>query len=143
MRYLFILLVVLVVYALVDCLRHDDAEMPVAFPKALWVVLIIVFPGAGAIAWLLVSRVARHSQRATRPRAGRSTFGPGRPSPRRTVMRQVAPDDDPEFLASLERQQQQEPEEEQPEQPDDEAGGPAGGGSSNPRDEDGGPTPRR
>ena len=48
MRYLpFILLFALIVYALVDCIRYDDASMPAGMPKALWVVLIVVFPAAG------------------------------------------------------------------------------------------------
>jgi len=104
MRYLpFILALALVIYALVDCVRSDDSEMPVGLPKAVWVVLIVIFPGAGAVAWLVVSRVARQGQRT----GGRPVYRGGssaHPSaPRRPVTRQVAPDDDPEFLASLDR----------------------------------------
>lgn len=110
MRYLpFIALLVLIIYAVVDCVRHEKSEMPVGLPKAVWVVLIVVFPGAGAIAWLVVSRVGRlgGAQQRTPSGGGGSTSGPvspgriSRPRPRPT--RPVAPDDDPDFLASLDR----------------------------------------
>lgn len=95
-----VLLVALVVYALIDCVRTPEDSMPVGIPKVLWVALIIVFPGLGALAWLLVSRVARGG-RTSPPSPGR---GAGRPSPRgpRGPRGPVAPDDDPEFLARLE-----------------------------------------
>ena len=66
LRILLILLVALVVYALVDCVRYDRTQMPGGLPKALWVTLIIVFPAAGALAWLVVSRVNTQAQRAAR-----------------------------------------------------------------------------
>lgn len=104
----FILLIALVVYALVDCVRSDDSDMPVGLPKALWVILIVVFPGAGALAWLVVSRVSR--QAAGQVRGGGGTTGhPSRPAPRRPAPRPVAPDDDPEFLAGLGRPRPAEP----------------------------------
>lgn len=104
MRYLpFVLALALVIYALVDCVRADDSDMPVGLPKAVWVILIIIFPGAGAVAWLVVSRVSRQGPRAP----GRTVFGGASPShpstTRRPTTRPVAPDDDPEFLASLGR----------------------------------------
>src|SRR5690625_374461 len=104
MRSLVILLVVLIVYALVDRIRAEGADVPAGVPNPVWVVLIVIFPGAGAIAWLVVSRLSRQAQRATSG-PGPSYGGyPTRPvSPRRPVTRQVAPDDDPEFLASLDR----------------------------------------
>ncbi len=99
LRYLpFILLLALVVYALVDCVRSEDADMPVGLPKAVWVVLIVIFPGVGALAWLVVSRTSRQA-------AGRvgGAAHPSRPSSRRPAPRPLAPDDDPEFLAGLGR----------------------------------------
>ncbi|WP_152187483.1 PLD nuclease N-terminal domain-containing protein [Georgenia satyanarayanai] len=107
MRFLpVILLVALVVYALVDCVRSDDADMPVGLPKALWVILIVVFPGAGALAWLVVSRVSRQAAGQVR---GGAAGRPSRPGPRRPAPRPLAPDDDPEFLAGLDRQRPAEP----------------------------------
>ncbi|PFG40350.1 phospholipase D-like protein [Georgenia soli] len=96
-----VLLIALVVYALIDCVRTPDDDMPAGIPKVLWVVLIIVFPGIAALAWIVVSRVAR----ATADNA--SNGRPGlwsSPSPQRPVRRSgpLAPDDDPDFLARLE-----------------------------------------
>ncbi len=86
MRPLFVVAVlVLVVYALVDCLRTRGAEVR-GMPKALWVALIVLLPGVGALAWLLAGR----DRGSASPPARR-----GRP---------VAPDDDPEFLWRLEQQ---------------------------------------
>jgi hypothetical protein len=111
MRYLpVILLVALTIYALVDCTRYEDSEMPVGLPKAVWVILIVIFPAAGAIAWLVVSRVGRADAGAAarRPATG-ARPGPrpaGRPSPfaSRRPAGPPAPDDDPEFLAALDQE---------------------------------------
>lgn len=108
LRILAVALIALVVYALVDCLRTDNADMPGGVPKALWAILIVVFPGAGALAWLLVSRVTR--QATGQVRGGRGPVGrPSRPSARRPAPRPLAPDDDPEFLAGLGRPRPAEP----------------------------------
>ncbi|HLV04834.1 PLD nuclease N-terminal domain-containing protein [uncultured Georgenia sp.] len=143
MRYLpLVLLLALVIYALVDCVRSDDEDMPVGLPKAIWVILIIVFPAAGAAAWLVVSRVSRKAQHAGgrggaaygAPSAGPATRHPSRP---------IAPDDDPEFLADLSRRlRQPEPPEPEPEAGPAEGEGPTGDEASSPSDEDG-PQPRR
>ncbi|WP_052436224.1 PLDc N-terminal domain-containing protein [Georgenia sp. SUBG003] len=96
-----VILIALVVYALIDCVRTPDDDMPAGMPKVLWIVLIIVFPGIAAVAWIVVSRVARAtSGETTRSRPGVWSS----PSPRKPVRRSgpVAPDDDPEFLARLE-----------------------------------------
>ncbi|GAA4287184.1 PLD nuclease N-terminal domain-containing protein [Georgenia daeguensis] len=96
-----VLLIALVVYALIDCVRTPDDEMPVGIPKVLWVILIILFPGIAALAWIVVSRVAR----ANAARSGSARPGLwSSPTPPRPVRRSgpVAPDDDPEFLARLE-----------------------------------------
>ena len=108
LRYLAVALIALVVYALVDCIRTDSADMPGGVPKAVWAVLIVVFPGAGALAWLLVSRLTR--QAAGPARRGSGPVGrPSRPSTRRPAPRPLAPDDDPEFLAGLGRPRPAEP----------------------------------
>jgi hypothetical protein len=96
-----VLLIALVVYALIDCVRTPDDDMPVGIPKVLWVILIILFPGIAALAWIVVSRVARAN--AAKSRSARPGLWSS-PTPTRPARRSgpVAPDDDPEFLARLE-----------------------------------------
>ncbi|MFH5822000.1 PLD nuclease N-terminal domain-containing protein [Georgenia sp. AZ-5] len=97
-----VLLLAVIIYALIDCVRTPGPSMPAGIPKAGWVVLILVFPGLGAVAWLVISRVARaetggRGGAARRP--GQWSPGPSRPGRRSGP---VAPDDDPDFLARLE-----------------------------------------
>ncbi|WP_193312879.1 PLD nuclease N-terminal domain-containing protein [Georgenia subflava] len=98
---LVILPLALVIYALIDCARTPDDEMPAGIPKIVWIVLIILFPGIAALAWIIVSRVARsEATAAARVRPGLWSS----PTPPRPVRRHgpLAPDDDPDFLARLE-----------------------------------------
>ena len=92
-------IVALTIYAFLDVVRSSPDER-VGLPRWVWCMIVLLFPLAGPIVWLTVSRNARS-------RAGSSGWvhEPGRP-------RRVgpsAPDDDPEFLWSLddERRRQQ------------------------------------
>ncbi|TRW44448.1 PLD nuclease N-terminal domain-containing protein [Georgenia yuyongxinii] len=101
-----ILLVAVIVYALIDCVRTPGDRMPAGIPKFLWLVLIVVFPGLGALAWIVISRIAlaeASRQAGTRPQPGLWSAEPTRRTPWRSGP--VAPDDDPEFLARLEAEQ--------------------------------------
>ena len=77
-----LLALALAIYAVVDCVQTDETAVR-GLPKIVWVFVILLFPFAGAAAWLL----------AGRPR----TAGPG---PRR-VEGPRGPDDDPDFLRGL------------------------------------------
>ncbi len=79
--------IALIVYAATDCAGSTDDERR-GVPKPLWMLIIIVLPVFGAIAWLF----QRYSGRKARPRP---TKGPRPP---------VAPDDDPDFLWRLEQE---------------------------------------
>jgi hypothetical protein len=70
------------IYAAIDCFRSDDAEIR-GLPKPLWLLVIIAAPLVGGVMYLLLGRQPV----------------PGAPDPRR--QRLVAPDDDPDFLRSL------------------------------------------
>lgn len=77
--------VLLLVFSLVDCAQSPDARVR-NLPKWVWLLLILLVPLAGPIAWLFGGRpVVEAPPKA--PTAG--------PRPRR------APDDDPDFLAKL------------------------------------------
>jgi Phospholipase_D-nuclease N-terminal len=92
----------LVVYTIFDVLR-SEADERFGLSRALWILLIVVVPVLGSIAWLVARRQARargaggSGSGGTRP--GPSPRGPRRPSG------PVAPDDDPEFLWRLAQQQ--------------------------------------
>lgn len=94
----FALELLLVVFCLIDCVQANDARVR-NLPKWAWVIMIILIPIVGCIAWLFVGRPTRGTagreapKPATRP-AGFEQYP--RPRPK-------APDDDPEFLRSLKR----------------------------------------
>lgn len=84
LRALLALLVVgVTVYALVDCIRTDTAQVR-QLPKPAWLLVIVLFVLIGPLAWLLVGR------ERPPPRAHRAE-----------PLRPAAPDDDPEFLRDL------------------------------------------
>lgn len=123
---LFLILVGLVVYTVIDVIKSDRDERS-GVPAPLWILLIVLLPVLGSIGWLVSSRSAR----ARRPGGGTGGSGNGggggtRP-PTRGPQRPsgpVAPDDDPEFLWRLSQQQRRT----QPGQPGAQPGGPADGG---------------
>lgn len=78
----------LVVYALIDAVRSSQ-EQRRGVPAALWAVVIALFPVAGAVVWLIVSRGGQGT--------GRAPGGSSRPGP-------TAPDDDPDFLRALDEE---------------------------------------
>ncbi|MGN9914004.1 PLD nuclease N-terminal domain-containing protein [Phytohabitans sp. LJ34] len=87
---LFLVQIVLAVIALISCLSAEEDEIR-ALPRLVWVLIILFFPLIGSIAWFLAGRPARE-------RAPGGGWHVGGHEPRR---RPAAPDDDPEFLNSL------------------------------------------
>lgn len=82
-RVIVVLLIVgITIYSVIDCLRTSDAQIR-SLPKPLWLLVIIGLPPAGALLWIWLG------QQQT-PGSG------GGPKPRT-----LAPDDDPDFLRSL------------------------------------------
>jgi outer membrane biosynthesis protein TonB len=86
----FLISLVLSVYALFSCIQTPDEDVP-HLPKLVWIVLIVFVPFVGPIVWLLMSR----TQPGPTGGAVRRSPSPG--------SRPVAPDDDPDFLKSLDR----------------------------------------
>lgn len=90
----------LLVFCLIEAIQTPSDEIR-NLPKGLWIILIVLLPLIGSIAWLVAGRpiVRRRNTWAVgngfpeyqRPGAG----GPGGQG------RSMAPDDDPEFLAGL------------------------------------------
>lgn len=96
MRYLpFVIQFALLVYCLVECIQSDRDRIR-NLPKGAWVLLIVVLPVAGGIAWLVAGRPLGPAPRRV---AWPSTATAGFPEYERPS--RTAPDDDPEFLAGL------------------------------------------
>jgi hypothetical protein len=93
---LFVVQVILAVVALISCLSAEQDEIR-ALPKFAWVMIILFFPLVGSIAWFLAGRPV-----STATGGGPAPANPFRPRER---PRQVAPDDDPDFLKSLSAEQ--------------------------------------
>ena len=73
------------IYAVVDCLRSADAEIR-GLPKPLWLLVILAIPLFGGILWIVLGRTPRPGARIGSQR-----------------LRTSGPDDDPDFLRSLNR----------------------------------------
>ncbi|MFI6131951.1 PLD nuclease N-terminal domain-containing protein [Micromonospora sp. NPDC051141] len=94
---LFLIQVVLAVCALISCLSAEEGQVR-ALPRMIWVLVILFFPVVGSIAWFVAGR-----ERPTGPAGGTGFGGPAAPA-----RRPVAPDDDPDFLASLDKRSRDE-----------------------------------
>ncbi|WP_344171480.1 PLD nuclease N-terminal domain-containing protein [Pilimelia columellifera] len=70
--------------ALISCLSTEDDKIQ-KLSRIGWIILILLFPLVGALVWFAIGR-----PRAPRPRVAGGAGG-----------RVVAPDDDPDFLRSL------------------------------------------
>jgi hypothetical protein len=91
---LFIVDLVVTLVALIDCLSVEEHEIR-GLPRFVWVLLILLFSPFGGIGWFFGGR----PQRAPDARAG--TWRPGSGSSDTDRPRELAPDDDPEFLSRL------------------------------------------
>ena len=85
---------ILAVYALVDLVQTDDEDVQ-GLPKLVWVVLIVLIWIVGPIAWLMAGRRSRRLPGMLPRTDGGPAAGPRR--------RDMAPDDDPDFLRGLNR----------------------------------------
>lgn len=96
---LFVIQIVLAVFALISCLSAEEDGIQ-ALPRIAWVLIILFFPLLGSLAWFFAGRV---------PPAGRAPspwrIGGGFPEHKRS--RPVAPDDNPDFLRSIGEQSKQ------------------------------------
>lgn len=82
-------LLVFTVYCVVDAVQSEDHRVR-GLPKILWIVLVLVFPVAGGLAWLVAGRPQSILDIIFGDRnQGRGPRGP------------LGPDDDPDFLRGL------------------------------------------
>ena len=76
------------VFCIVDAIQSEDEQVR-GLPKPLWVVLVIIFPVAGGLAWLIAGRPTSILE---------TILGGRRQGPPRGPL---GPDDDPDFLKGL------------------------------------------
>ncbi|WP_443072800.1 PLD nuclease N-terminal domain-containing protein [Streptomyces sp. WMMC897] len=81
----FLLMLAVWIYAFVECLNTPEQEVR-KLPKVAWVLIILLFVPLGPIAWFIAGRPRRNAP-----------YGAVRSDERRWV----APDDNPNFLKSL------------------------------------------
>jgi hypothetical protein len=112
---LFLVALAVWLYCLLDAITADRTLVR-RLPKGVWIAVVLLTFEIGAVAWLVWGRPRdRGTSPRTRPRLGSTgrTAWPARPAgPQRSGSfgrsGPVAPDDDPEFLARLDRQAAQE-----------------------------------
>ena len=86
MRFIiYVAMFVIALYAFIDCIQ-TPARSARSLPKGVWILVIVLLPGLGGLAWLFLGR-----ERAAGSVGG---FLSGRSAP-------TAPDDDPDFLRQL------------------------------------------
>ncbi|MEV7675690.1 PLD nuclease N-terminal domain-containing protein [Streptomyces sp. NPDC088752] len=91
---LFILPLALMIYAFIDCLNTPEEEVK-HLPKPVWAIVILLFSIVGAIGWIVAGK-----ERGAGGRRG--AFGARGAGGAGGAGGWVAPDDNPEFLKSLE-----------------------------------------
>ncbi len=83
----------LTVYCVIDAFQTDQADMR-NLPKVAWVMVVLLVPLVGPVAWLLGGR----PRRGTPPSRGQQRGPSGGRGPDR---RPRGPDDDPDFLKGI------------------------------------------
>lgn len=89
-----LLAIVLMFYALFDALRAEETR---GVPKWVWVLVVLLLPVVGAVLWLVLGKIRDRGDGRGRRVPGEAPDRPG------GTPRDVAPDDDPEFLRGLDR----------------------------------------
>lgn len=69
-----IVTVVFLIFCLIDCIQTDTALVR-NLPKVAWIILIIILPLIGGVAWLVAGRPQRSEASAAVPRGSTPTAG--------------------------------------------------------------------
>lgn len=109
--FLMVFVIALALYALIDCVRTPEEDMPARMPKHLWITLILMFSTImlGPLAWIITSRVSAAEKRGGQLSGGLWSAEKGVDLHlSRHASTPAAPDDDPDFLRKLDEQVQAE-----------------------------------
>lgn len=94
---MFLVPLALSVYAFIDCISTKDDDIR-HMPKPLWAILVLLFPLVGSISWLIAGK-----KRSPAADGWSGVRGGGR-----SRQQWVAPDDNPDFLKSLDEEKRDE-----------------------------------
>ena len=138
----FIIEIGLLIYTLIDAIQTPKRDVR-NLPKVAWILLILLIPWAGPIAWLVAGRPKSGSARVV-PWPATRTAG----FPEHERSRPIGPDDDPDFLREMNRGNNEQEQllnrwEEDLRRREDKLKPPSDGPIDKPRDDgpDGSPTP--
>ena len=109
--FLMVFVIALALYALINCVRTPEEDMPARMPKHLWITLILMFSTImlGPLAWIITSRVSAAEKRGGQLSGGLWSAEKGVDLHlSRHASAPAAPDDDPDFLRKLDEQVQAE-----------------------------------
>ena len=93
----FVVEMALLVYCLIDCVQSNEGDIR-NLSKGGWVLLIVLVPLAGGVAWLVAGRPLQTGPRRVSWPATQTSGFPEYERPR-----PLGPDDDPSFLADQRR----------------------------------------
>ena len=79
---LVVLTIAIQLYGLIDCAQREDSDVR-RLPRWGWLIIIVLIPTIGAVAYLVAGRPKRPGNGGRKPK------------------RSIAPDDDPDFLRGL------------------------------------------
>jgi hypothetical protein len=77
-----VLSIAIQLYGLIDCAQREDSDVR-RLPRWGWLIIIVLIPTLGAVAYLVAGRPKRPGNGGKKPK------------------RSIAPDDDPDFLRGL------------------------------------------
>ncbi|GAB2721304.1 PLD nuclease N-terminal domain-containing protein [Streptomyces bullii] len=101
---MFLIPLALSIYAFIDCISTKDDDIR-HMPKPLWAILVLLFPLVGSISWIIAGK-----KRSPAAEGWSGVRGGGR------SRQWVAPDDNPDFLKSLdeEKKKDEDPKRDEP-----------------------------
>jgi hypothetical protein len=100
LMFLFLAWLVLTMVALISCLSADEEQLR-GLPRPVWVTAIIFVPFLGAISYFSSGRPQPDDGVHAPPSAGQRLWRTATTALNRPTTRPVAPDDDPDFLATI------------------------------------------
>ncbi|OKL48705.1 PLDc N-terminal domain-containing protein [Boudabousia marimammalium] len=106
---LYVVPILLALYALIECALTDGEEMPYRIPKPFWFAIILLLTVIGPLAWIVLLRIER-AERGEKAPSPRDVLGKvenmarGQQSEPEPEAGPHSPDDDEEYLERIQRE---------------------------------------